>query len=109
MSETSDVVTPTLRALRNIPGVVAERVQSGTRGGGKMRLASPGAPDIWCICMGVALLFECKAEGGKTKKKTKEAQAEYHERVRRCGGVVLVITKPAQAIEVVRKLMETKR
>lgn len=104
MSETKDVVRPTLDCLNSIPGVVAYRIHSGkvkSRGGGWMQLAEPGTPDIGACVRGLSVFIECKT----TKGLVSEEQLEWHARARRAGAMVFVIRKPSAAVEEVRKLL----
>ena len=103
MSETRDVVRPTLELLNSIPGVVAYRIHSGKVKvrGGWMHLAEPGAPDIGACVKGLAVFFECKDAKGLVS----EEQLAWHGRARRAGALVFVIRKPSAAVEEVRKLL----
>lgn len=103
MSETRDVVRPTLELLNGIPGVVAYRIHSGKVKvrGGWMHLAEPGTPDIGVCVRGLAVYFECKAAKGSVS----DEQLTWHARARRAGALVFVIRKPSAAVEEVRKLL----
>lgn len=114
MSETSEVVRPTIDALNRIPGVFAYRVHSGKVKvrNGWMKLADSGFPDIACVVQGAACFFEAK------KRRTKNAaivfkkdQLSTHDTLRRCGARVVVIESVAEAIAVVREILsgETAR
>lgn len=104
MSETRDVVRPTLEILNGIPGVIAYRIQSGKVRvrGGWMHLAEPGTPDIGCMVRGLSVFFEAKAPRGVLS----DEQLRWHERARRAGAIVVVIRKPSTALDEVRKILD---
>lgn len=103
MSETHDVVRPTIELLNGIPGVVAERLHAGRVKvrGGWMHLGHPGAPDVVATVKGLSVYFEAKTAKGLVS----EEQLEWHARARRAGAMVFVIRKPSAAVEVVRKIL----
>ncbi len=106
MSETSDVVRPTIKKLNGIPGVVAYRIHSGRVPvrGGWMHLGETGTPDIGCTVRGLSVYFECKDDKGETKK----AQLKWHARARRAGALVFVVRKSESAVAEVRKILANK-
>lgn len=103
MTETHDVVRPTLDLLNGIPGVIAYRIHSGKAKvrGGWIHLADPGTPDIGATVKGLAVFFEAKAAKGLVS----EEQLEWHARARRAGAMVFVIRRPSTAVDVVRKIL----
>jgi hypothetical protein len=103
MTETSDVVRPTLEALNGIPGVVAYRIHAGKAKvrGGWMHLGERGIPDIGCCVRGLSVFFEAKAAKGLVS----EEQLAWHGKARRAGAMVFVIRSPGAAVEVVRKVL----
>lgn len=106
MTETRDIVGPTLRALNRIPGVICLRLQAGTvrARGGFVRGNAAGTPDLLAIVRGSAIFMEAKMprmhgeRGGVLSK-------EQHAFIRRAYGAEadwLVITSPKDAIDVVK-------
>ena len=103
MSETRDVVRPTLDLLNGIPGVYAFRIHSGRVKvrRGYMHLAAPGTPDIGAVVRGVPVFFECKSARGRVS----DEQREAHYRISRAGGSVVVVKRPSAAVDVVRNIL----
>lgn len=100
MSETSTIVTPALRALARIPGVIAFRLPAST-GSYRIRGAGAGAPDIGCVVNGRALFLEAKKPG----EKSRPGQLRWQEDARRAGAVVVVVHSVAEAVAAVRSLL----
>lgn len=104
MSETSSIVTPLIKALNAVPGVFAHRVFTGTAAvrRGYLHGAEKGTPDIHVTVRGMSLWFEAKApKGGRVSPE----QLEQHERLRRAGARVEVVTSVAEGIAVVREVL----
>lgn len=97
MSETSDIVTPTLEALKHM-GVIAWRVNAGGRTRRSVQ-APPGTPDIIGALPPNGRLFGLEAKAGKGK--LSEAQEAWHERARRSGVLVGVIRSWKEAVDLV--------
>ena len=66
MSETSTIVTPLLKALNGIPGVICLRLHAGTTPvrGGYIRQNEKGTPDL-LVLLPEPLFIECKLPGEK--------------------------------------------
>lgn len=107
MSETSDVVRPTLEALNSIPGCVAFRIHSGRVKvrGGWMHLGESGLPDIGAVVRERPVFFEAKDVKGLVS----EDQLKQHARIRRAGADVFVIRSPREAVDVVRAILDEGR
>jgi hypothetical protein len=103
MSETSDVVTPTITALNGIPGVVAYRLHSGRVKvrGGYMRNNEPGAPDIFAVVKGVPVFFEAKSATGELS----DDQTAEAFRISRAGAQVWCIRSVHEALKVARRML----
>jgi len=101
MSETSDVVTPTLKALRKLPYVWATRLHSGSARGGKQQLSPVGSPDLLAIVRGVPVFLEAKSETGKLR----DSQTEQAMLLRAAGAVVHTVRSVAEAMDVVRRYL----
>ena len=97
MSETSDIVTPTLEALK-LMGVIAWRVNAGGRTRRSVQ-APPGTPDIIGALPPNGRLFGLEAKAGKGK--LSEAQEAWHERARKAGVLVGTIRSWKEAVELV--------
>lgn len=97
MSETSDIVTPTLEALKRM-GVIAWRVNAGGRTRRSVQ-APPGTPDIIGALPPHGRLFGLEAKAGKGK--LSEAQEAWHERARKSGVLVGTIRSWSEAVELV--------
>lgn len=102
MSETSDIVTPTLEALKRM-GVIAWRVNAGGRTRRSVQ-APPGTPDIIGALPPNGRLFGLEAKAGKGK--LSEAQEVWHERARRSGVRVGVVRSLREATRLVRDWMD---
>lgn len=100
MSETSTIVTPALRALSRIPGVIAFRLPAST-GSYRIRGAGTGAPDIGCVVNGRALFLEAKKPG----EEPSADQLKWHEDARRAGAVVVVVRSVAEAVQAASALL----
>lgn len=106
MSETSDIVTPAIRALNGIPGVYAYRIFTGVAKvrGGAIHGAPLGCPDVGVVIRSRAVFFEAKETG----KGASVGQADAHEYLRRAGAEVHVIYSVHEAIDVVREILSRK-
>lgn len=105
MSETSDIVTPTLKAIARL-GCIAWRVNSGGRRG-RVTLAKAGTPDILGVLAPSGRLFglEAKMPG----KKPTEVQRAWHEAAIASGVRIAVVHSVAEAVEVVREWQRQER
>lgn len=101
MSETSDVTTPGLEALRMLPQTWAERMHSGKVAvrGGWMKLAREGTPDIVGARKGRPFACETKRS---PKEKLKDEQEQKADEMRRAG---VFVYRADTAAEVVEKLL----
>lgn len=97
MSETSDIVTPTLETLKRM-GVIAWRVNAGGRTRRSVQ-APPGTPDIIGALPPNGRLFGLEAKAGKGK--LSEAQEVWHTRAREAGVLVGVVRSLSEAVELV--------
>lgn len=95
MSETRDIVAPTLEALRRM-GVMAWRVNAGGRTRRSVQ-APPGTPDILGVLSPSGRLFGLEAKTAKGK--LSEAQEKWHKRARECGVLVGVVHSVMEAME----------
>ena len=97
MSETSDIVTPALKAIARL-GCIAWRVNSGGRRG-RVTLAKAGTPDILGVLAPSGRLFglEAKLPG----KKPTDVQRAWHETAIASGVRIAVVHSVAEAVEVV--------
>lgn len=104
MSETSEVTRPVIDAINALPECFAYRVHSGKVKvrGGWMQLAPKGTPDLFAMVRGVAVHFETKVERGRLSAE----QREMHAHLRRAGARVEVVRSVAEAMTVVRQVME---
>lgn len=85
-------------------GLIVERLQSGTATGlrgGRMRLASPGTPDLF-VAVGGGLFLECKTPTGKLS----ENQLRWH-RIARAHGVRVEVVRSVE--DAVRVVLEMRR
>ena len=105
MSETSDIVTPTLKAIARL-GCIAWRVNSGGRRG-RVTLAPAGTPDILGVLAPSGRLFglEAKLPGGKPT----EAQRAWHAAAIRDGVRVAVVHSVEEAIRTVTEWQRQER
>lgn len=105
MSETSDIVTPALKALKRL-NVIAWRMNSGGRRG-RVTLAPAGTPDILGVLAPSGRLFglEAKLPGGKPTP----VQAEWHARAQGSGVLVATIHSAADAVRVVTEWQQRER
>ena len=78
-------------------GVFGVRVQSGVARGGKQRLAKPGTADWIGVIWGTPVAIEFKAEWGIQS----DAQKEFAEKWRRCGGVYTIVREVQDAVRLV--------
>lgn len=101
MTEQRTIVSPLLKALKLIPGVVAYRIHASLPLK-RMRGAGKGLPDIAVVLRGVPLFFEAKRPKGS---RYEDGQLEKHEELRRCGARVEVVRSVAEAIAVVREIL----
>lgn len=94
------------KALNEIPGVWALRINSGTirKGSRVIKLAPRGTPDVLAVCAGACIFFEAKLPG---ERPTLE-QAAMHERLRRAGGVVHTVTTPGEAVRIVSEYLRAR-
>jgi hypothetical protein len=100
MSETSEIVAPTIAALNKIPGVVAYRIFTGSLAyfGRYISGARKGFPDIGAVIAGRAIFFEAKTETGKVSNE----QERLHDRLQRAGARVHVIRSVADALHIAK-------
>lgn len=105
MSETSDIVTPALKAIARL-GCIAWRVNSGGRRG-RVTLAKAGTPDILGVLAPSGRLFglEAKMPG----KKPTDVQRAWHETAIASGVRIAVVHSVAEAVEVVREWQRQER
>jgi hypothetical protein len=96
MSETSEIVTPLVRAINEIPGCWALRVNSGRVAvrRGWLHLAPENTPDIIGHIRGRHFAIECKVPG----EKPKPGQAAFLERAERDGCITGVATSVAEGL-----------
>jgi hypothetical protein len=101
MSETSEITTPAIKAINDLPNCVAYRVQCGKVQvrGGWLTGAPEGMPDIGAVIDGTAVYFETKVRGGKASK----AQYEMHARLRRAGASVEIVHSVAEVLTIARQ------
>lgn len=105
MSETSDIVTPTIKALAAL-GIKAWRVNSGGRRG-RVTLAKAGTPDILGVLAPTGRLFGLEAK--MSGKKPTDAQRAWHESAIASGVRIAVVHSVAEAVEVVREWQRQER
>lgn len=98
MSETSDIVTPALKALESI-GIECWRMNAGGRRG-RVTLAPSGTPDImgYLSPNGRMFALEAKMPG----KKPTDVQQAWHDDARAAGVLVAVINSAAEAVQTVQ-------
>lgn len=103
MSETSTIVTPSIKALNGIPGVLAYRVHSGRVKvvGGWMHLGPAGFPDIGCCINGLSVFLEAKLPG----KKPTSQQLSTHLWLRKSGAFVYTIESVHDALDIARRFL----
>jgi len=95
MSESSETeLSASIRSAMETMGFWVERLQSGKLKGGKIRLCSPGTPDLLIVAPIMAFV-EVKQPG----KKLSEEQESWHARARRYGVQVVTLTSVSGAIE----------
>ena len=73
--------------------------------GGYLQLAQEGMPDIGAVVSGVPVLFETKTRDGKLSAH----QTLLHEHLRRAGARVEVTRSVAEAVAVVRQILEARK
>jgi len=107
MSETHDVVTPTIDALEALPWTTCHRLQSGDARvrGGYMRGNETGTPDIIVSIYGRTLYLEAKSKDGKLKP----AQRRFAERAIRNGCLYATIRSVSEALGIARKILAKGR
>jgi hypothetical protein len=99
MSETSTIVTPLVKALNELPGCWAMRVNAGRRGG--VALAPKGTPDVHATVRGWSLWFEAKKPGQKAKPE----QEATHTALRAAGAFVFVVESHRAGLDVAREFL----
>jgi hypothetical protein len=101
MTESSDVTSPLVKALKLIPGLIVQRLHSG-RGRRRQLLCIPGTPDILVVAPGGRTLWiETKSKGGRLSP----AQREMHDKLRAMGHDVRVAVLWREGVEHVREWM----
>ena len=100
MSETSDIVGPTMKALAKIPGVYALRLQSGRRG--RVQMCPAGTPDILVITRGKAAFLEAKLPG----EKFSEPQVSAMFWIERAGSEVYEVNSVSDSLKIVKQLLK---
>lgn len=96
MSETSEIVTPLVKAINAIPDCFALRVNAGKVAvrGGWMHLAPEDTADIIGHVRGRFFAFECKVPG----KKPDAGQEAFLERQGRAGCLVAAVTSVTEGL-----------
>lgn len=103
MSETSDIVRPSIEDIRAL-GIPCERIQSGwAKGlkGGRMKLADTGTPDIWTAL--------CWIEAKRPGEKPTPEQLAWHAAAKRWGIPVEISESREQTIAIIKRRLQTHR
>ncbi len=99
----SDIQAEIIAALKQLPGVMVERSNTGVRGG--IRFGTPGGPDLRLIVRGLAVFAECKRPG----QRQSIDQREWQLRCESAGGRYSVVTSVDEALAAVLPLLGSRR
>lgn len=102
MSETNQIVTPTLKLLA-AAGILAFRNNIDQRGRVKCGLGTGSADIIGILPGGRFFALECKLPGGRTSKAREEAQRDWGNAVIGAGGYWAIVKSPVEAVDLVRE------
>jgi hypothetical protein len=111
VSETSEITRPLCAAIKRLPGCRVHRLHSGSVKvrGGYLELEDAGTPDVLALLRGAAgivpIYFETKTNDGKLRP----SQQAEHAELRRLGFRVEVPRSLAEAMTVVKEILEARR